>query len=331
MTILELRDVTGLSLSHLLSNYSHFLATIPAIDKANGLVGYHRHDLELSLSKDESNTLFVVVHDNAFVGMALLEHLRRESELFGFGIARISFLCATTLVCDPSTIFTALIGLLADRARSLGVRHLSARLSAHDLSAIHALEEYGFRLMDTVCLYSQDLSRGPLAPSRTAAVVRPYQPGDHSRLLEIMTDVFNETGRVVTRFYADCRFENAKCRNLYTMWFEDLIADGTTTTFVPEVDGQAAGFLCVKSELGMSPFLGTRIGSISLALIGREYRQRGLYSALRQSALNWAAERFEIVLSYYVHVGNPLQHILIKQDAKLRYVAHTLHCWLPKP
>ena len=328
MKILRVKDeIRSLQLSELLSGYDHFLSQIPEIDIRESLVNYHAHQINLSLRKDDRNELFICTEDDHIIGMSLFEHLPIDSSLFWFSMARISFSCAHGDYNRRRSIYDRLAREMVEKATTIGVMHISCRLSASDLPAIHTLEDHAFRLMDTLGVFSQALSRRNAYQGSDEFNIRDYHSRDHEILRKLAREVFSERDRIITRYFADPHLDNEKCRQVYENWLENLVKDEHAKTFVCEMDGRAVGFYSCQSDVEMNQILGVNICHILLAGVDKQYRDKGIYIALKRTQALWASERFQVAVSY-VHPGNPIVHMVGMFGSKIRFMFHTLHCWL---
>jgi dTDP-4-amino-4,6-dideoxy-D-galactose acyltransferase len=89
---------------------------------------------------------------------------------------------------------------------------------------------------------------------------------------------------VDSRFYADGRFDRARCDELYATWIEKSCRGWADVVFVAEHDGSPAGYLsCHARE--------AKRGEIGLVGIDERAQGRGLGRALVDAALRWFAER----------------------------------------
>ena len=85
-----------------------------------------------------------------------------------------------------------------------------------------------------------------------------------------------------SRFYFDQQFERSKCDSLYETWIERCCGDLAQTVFVPEVDGQAVGYITCGSS-GQE----THIGLLGVA---GTHARAGLGRALVQRYLSWSVQ-----------------------------------------
>ena len=73
-----------------------------------------------------------------------------DSEQFGFGAGRVEFLVADGDYHESRKIKTWLLEKILGGCSTHGVRHLTARAQAGDLTTIHSLEKAGFEMIDAI-------------------------------------------------------------------------------------------------------------------------------------------------------------------------------------
>lgn len=85
-----------------------------------------------------------------------------------------------------------------------------------------------------------------------------------------------------TRFYSDPRFERFHCDLLYETWISKSFEDPDQTVFVPDVDGQPAGYIACN--------LRNQEGQIGLLGVADTHAGKGLGKALTHRFLSWCAQ-----------------------------------------
>jgi dTDP-4-amino-4,6-dideoxy-D-galactose acyltransferase len=170
--------------------------------------------------------------------------------------------------------------MTAERAAAVGAWARSNEvaclyfLAGEDAAAAHAAEDAGFRLMDVRVGLVRPTAGG--GGGRT----RAFQPADLPALRAIA-----RTSHRVTRFYADPRFPDDRCDDLYDTWITRSSEGWAQAVLVAQHDGEAAGYItCHVDEE-------RRRGSIGLFAVAGSARGGGLGSALVEAAVGWCAER----------------------------------------
>ena len=154
-----------------------------------------------------------------------------DSEQFGFPAARLDRLHAET----PSGI-----AALVASAKSQGVRHLTARVSADDLPTIHALESNAFHQLDGILTFELTLRATTPDPPPN---VRFYQPPDLDALLDIA-----RTAYVFDRFHADSALSPHVADSIHANWVRNSCsgqaADAVIVADRPETSEPASYVTC---------------------------------------------------------------------------------------
>jgi len=154
---------------------------------------------------------------------------------FGFVLGRIEYLIAADAAAAAAAAEWAL-----ERLTAAGVRVVSARVPAEDLTVIGALEASGFGFMEHL-----------LTPWRAwktwehkgCRVTRLTEPDD----LPILYDIARATFRT-DHFHLDTRFDPAAADGVYSRWIESWHADPPpgARSRVIVVDGRVSGFFMYR-------------------------------------------------------------------------------------
>lgn len=171
-------------------------------------------------------------------------------------------------------------GSTLDRAASI-----DAWADAHDIDALffladaedpraaHAAERAGWQMMDIRVELERPADRAPLAE-----VIREARPDDGAKLVAIASKSHG-----VTRFYADPKFPDERCDQLYETWIANSLAGWAAGVLVADGDNGPAGYVSCHLDEGT--------GSIGLIAVDADARRAGLGVALAGSAVAWCAER----------------------------------------
>ena len=147
-------------------------------------------------------------------------------------------------------------------------------LSGGDPASAHAAEEAGFRLMDV----RVELTR-PAAGASSGGTIRPFQAAD----LPALRAIARESHRA-TRFYADPRFPNERCDDLYDVWLTRSTEGLAQAVLVADPNGVAAGYVACHADERRGG------GSIGLIAVAETARGQGLGAALVNAAAAWCAD-----------------------------------------
>jgi dTDP-4-amino-4,6-dideoxy-D-galactose acyltransferase len=159
------------------------------------------------------------------------------------------------------------------------------------------------------------------ATHRAQADVRPAQPDDAARLREIA-----RVSHRTTRFYADPRFPDTRCDDLYEHWLQSSLDGWADTVLVVERDGRAAGYVTCHVDRGA----GT--AAIGLVAVAPEARRRGLGGTLVAGALTWCDAHGVARLTGATQGRNVTAiRVFERSGFRTESVALWLHGWYDRP
>jgi ribosomal protein S18 acetylase RimI-like enzyme len=145
-------------------------------------------------------------------------------------------------------------------------------LARDELGAAAEAQAAGFRLVDV----RVELDRVP--EPLDASTLRPATAEDLPALRGIA-----RTNHRVTRFYADPRFPDDRCDDLYELWIERSVEGWADVVLVADVDGRPVGYVSCHAD--------GDAGSIGLVGVAEEARGRGIGRALVAGAVSWCHDR----------------------------------------
>ena len=160
-----------------------------------------------------------------------------------------------------------------------------------DFATVRTAASCGFYLVDVRVTLEVD-AQNALPEIRPEGVVRPWTLSDVPSLREIARRSHHGT-----RFYADERFDAARCDELYAEWIVRSCRGDADAVFVAELDHGVAGYLsCHAPE--------SKVGQIGLAAVTEAARGRGLGSQMLGHAMRWFAKHGVGVVSVVTQGGN---------------------------
>lgn len=158
-----------------------------------------------------------------------------------------------------------------------GYRHLSWRVSAHDLSAIWAAEHAGWRLMDIAVDLSFHFGSTEVSPAGDRSV-RQASPNDVPAMQSMTRGAFG-----LTRFATDPFFTAEQVDQFYATWAANLFRGLADHIVVTDIDDRPVGF--VSCKLGADGE-----ARIPLVATAGAYQRRGVARDLLSAALAWLAQ-----------------------------------------
>ena len=147
-----------------------------------------------------------------------------------------------------------------------------AKVPAEDTRSAWALEECGFRLVDTLLLYRREL--GSAQPVSANILIRSAIPDDLASLGRIARTSFE-----YSRFHRDPHIPQQKANSLKEAWIGNYFNGSRgDVMFVAQIDGKLGGFLLLlQSDHGLA---------IDLIAVAPSLRRRSIGSALISHAIS---------------------------------------------
>lgn len=195
---------------------------------------------------------------------AVCERLDWDSAFFGHRIARFR---------KPRCLREDAAALL-DECATQGIDCAYILADTADTESIAVLQETRAYLADVRVTFGARLDGSHDEP--VTSVVRRAVDADIPELMRIASVSHRDT-----RFYADHRFDRARCNHLYEVWIENSCRGYADAVFVADGDnGQPSGYVtCHKDDSGR--------GHIGLFAVDRRAQGRGYGKALLNAAATW--------------------------------------------
>jgi L-amino acid N-acyltransferase YncA len=255
--------------------------------------------------------------------VALGRALSWDSAFFGVPMGRLDLLLRGPAGAH-GTISEALDALL-QQARELGLRHLAAKVDIADMQAVAALENAGFRLMDSLVTYYTHPRRQPPTPVREVGRVRPMTAADVDTILAITRDAYRG---FLGRFYLDPHLPAARSDQFYLEWARQCCAGRMADRIVVADDGAGSihGWASTRRVEPASTVGGVTLWAGSLGACRRD--RPGAYAGLIRSL---AMENFEAGEVTETQTQNHnIATVRIYDAVGARYVRgdYTFHAWL---
>ncbi len=262
----------------------------------------------------DTHSAFWIRGPNSALGLVACTRLAWDSQQLGVD------LIASGGYKDQYRAKGALLMTVLEACADQGIRHLSARVNASDLSSIHLLEQHGFITVDGILTFSLELSpprredtkqtnkkaKNPLCLSAFVVPdkefeVRISQPEDIEQIKAIARSSY-----VYDRFHFDPRIPKAVADELHAVWLENsCLGKAADAVFVATENCRILGFVTCKIDHQTTEYLGLTIGTIILVATATEARGQGVAKAITYRALDWFRDQgVEIV-----EVGTQLRNI----------------------
>jgi ribosomal protein S18 acetylase RimI-like enzyme len=279
---------------------------------------------------NESSIAFVSIVSGTINGFIVYNDSPWDSEITGRRIGTVEHI-AVAVGNDSGT--EVLQELLDELTRSLAdheTQCVVCKVHSNELPTIHALEQRGFLLMDSLLDFVFDFSRTPIEeinpPRRDKQLtIRRAKPADLPALMAI-----NERAFIgyFGRYHADPQMPPGTATKIYAQWVRSAFQGWADWILVAEVAGRIVGYGLWRKPLEIEAKNSFSVAHYDLAAIDPEFLGRGLWTALMFDGMS-IARNYAQYLVGPVHVCNyPVQHTLQKLGWRISSARHSFHKWL---
>jgi RimJ/RimL family protein N-acetyltransferase len=211
-------------------------------------------------------------------GVAEWRALEWDTAQFGIPAARLELLDASGTYAQARAEKRELLASVLDQCREAGIRHLSVRVDAANLTTIHTLEAAGFELIDGIQTFVLTLNGNhTLIPPGT----RLFEPKDLPEILEIARTAF-----IFDRFHADPALSPGVGDQVNESWSRNCcLGTAADAVVVAEEEGHIASYVTCRAD--------RKAGNGIIILVATAEWARGRGAARRASsgALQWFASQ----------------------------------------
>jgi len=145
---------------------------------------------ELGLLASSDSFTTITRNSHGVLGCACWRHLAWDSDQLGMSAARLDLLVSAGGFEEAIEGKSALLKTVAEECRARGVRYLTARVSASDLSTIRALERERVELLDGLLTFSLKMREAVPRPIDRDLEIRLYRPPDLGEVLAIARSAY---------------------------------------------------------------------------------------------------------------------------------------------
>jgi GNAT superfamily N-acetyltransferase len=204
-------------------------------------------------------------------------------------------------------------------AQSADIQLLTVRIDAERLADVRAMEEAGFRLMDTLVYYGRSLETLPASvrvPEDT--VVRRGTPEDSAAIAGIARDAFRD---YMGHYHADPRLDDDAATEAYADWATRSLqsSPGAPNVIVAATGSAIMGFLTMRQNRSVEE-------EIVLNAVSPPAQGKGLYSAMLAHALTEKRGFGRMIVSTQIN-NYPVQRVWTRFGFVHERSYYTLHKW----
>jgi ribosomal protein S18 acetylase RimI-like enzyme len=277
----------------------------------------------------ESSIAFASIVSGTINGFLVYNDSPWDTEITGRRIGTVDHLAVTLDDSASSEILHELIDKLTRNLTKRGTQCVVCKVQSKELVAIHALEQQGFLLMDTLQDFVFDFSRTAIEaidlPRRDGQKIRCANPGDLPALVTITEKAF---ASYFGRYHADPQMPPGTGTKIYTEWVRSAFQGWADWILVAELDDKIAGYGLWRKALKTEAKNSLSVAHYDLGATDPQFSGRGLRTALTLEGMRIARE-FARCLIGPVHVSNyPAQHTLHKLGWRISGARHSFHKWL---
>lgn len=327
ITFKKIDDLESEDLRKLLSSYLFNPVRGYRLLNRQQLLAYSRCHLKNVLSHRGSFAM-AAFQEGHLMGIGVLASAPFETSCLGVKSAKIDGIIVADDRDDKNAlrIKQSLTAQLLSLCRRERIRFLSCRVDAQDIGLCQALEQDGFRLMDTILNFILLLTPG--GNKIPAGMRRPFevdffQEKDRESLLRLVGK-----NSLKNRFYHDVRIKREKAAGMYEHWIRNLKAiEGTSEILVARRKNEVCGFLAY--ELNKTLYEATKVRSFGHGLSWVDKDATGAYVQLLGESL----QRRDALQADFGEVNTHLfNHAVIRvvqhYGYRLMGSHYTFHRWL---
>lgn len=154
-----------------------------------------------------------------------------------------------------------------------------ARCNTGDMATVHALEDEGFRLMDTLVYYQARLDGLELPDRKLALPIRTARPDDGEAVGRLAAAAFAD---YFSHYHADSRLERRKVDEVFVDWSSRSCRDKSVAdeVFVAVAENELGGFATMRLNDETE-------GEGVLFAVHPAHQNKGIYRDLMISGLEW--------------------------------------------
>ncbi|XDF36372.1 GNAT family N-acetyltransferase [Paracidovorax avenae] len=217
-------------------------------------------------------------------------------------------------ISDVQEVDTALAA-----AESEQLELLIARCPADAVSVLHAMEERGFRLMDTLVYLRRPVNAGNLDDAPRS--VRQACAADAAAVEDVARAAFRG---YVGHYHSDARLDGHAADQIYPDWARRAVEEPGVADSVLVYEDEASR---ICGFAAMRRLDDARCDGMLFA-VDPGFQKRGIFGALLRASLSWTAANGYAQMEYSTHLRNASALRGVAGHGFYIYKAvHTFHCW----
>lgn len=279
---------------------------------------------------NKSSVAFVSIVSGIINGFIIYNDSPWDSEITGRRLGTVEHIAVAAGDNSGMEILQELLDELMGTIADRGTQCVVCKVHSNELPAIHALEQRGFLLMDTLLDFVFDFSCTPIEeinpPRRDKQLtIRRAKPADLSALMVINEKAF--TG-YFGRYHVDPQMPPGTATRIYVEWMRSAFEGWADWILVGEMDGKIAGSALWRQALAAQEKNSPGVAYCDMVVVDPEFQGSGLGTALMRHGMGIARDVAQYLVGP-VHICNySVQRTLQKVGWKIFGDRHSFHKWL---
>lgn len=227
----------------------------------------------MTFALEATSRTWLMLRDSQLQAMSSWRPLPWDSEVLQYPSGCVGGLWAEGEYAEQCNRLETVLQACTKDAEQHNILFLSLRLSEESLSALHAAETVGFRIIESYLTFR-----------RTTEDVPPQSSCVYLSCSDEAETVANLAFQALQfyRFFIDPLIPKEFARHSRREWVRNAFKGRADAIYVAKVENCLAGFIILKSKVQSS---GKKIGVIDLIAVAPEYTGRGIGSALIAQAI----------------------------------------------
>ena len=248
-----------------------------------------------------SGAAWVFLRRRQVCGLARFSMLPWDSEQLRLQAARVDQIVALGSYREQLAIKETLLAGALREIGARGVRHLSIRVDASDLSGLHVVEKAGFITVDSLLTFAIDLGKHHPAVPETDFRLRLATAADAYEAAALARNAY-----VYDRFHSDPFISSTHADELHATWIHNsCTGKAADAVLLAEDQTGLLGFVTCSLKREATPRTSRMSGTIVLVATAERARGRGVGYATTMGALRW----FRGQGCEHINVGTQLRNI----------------------
>ena len=281
-------------------------------------------------ARNPTSDLLVALQDDHTVGLVMMDELPWDSQIFQRRMCKISELVLDNQDKSRSELSNLLVSRAIQWARERRYEFMLCKTYTDDVVNIHALENAGFLLVDTLLYFFVDFRRDPWSsiPEQLAedgVSIRLAKPEDEAELVELAHLSFQHH---IGRYHSDPNFNYNQATKVYEQWMRSSLAGYADFFVLAEINNRITGLSIWKKPSDLEQQLPVRIGHYSIGAVHPDFYGRKLFTLLSYEGMKLIKDDVDGI-EMPTHINNyPVQRASIKLGSHLVDARHSFHKWL---